>query len=265
MAISSGKSSARKGRPCKVLPAAMQQHMLDSMAAPRGCSNKQRVGWSAGCGDDWHRYYISVDAVYAQYMAYIKAHGVGNHMNFRLPCTFCGVGNTNKSKMQCDVIRMVMQIWPKTALYFDVCMQGSDSKSSADVLLGEPSMPHGCLAIMADGEGHFKAMHGTSAAHQQLIDRRYDLAAYGSGYSVVRLHFKDSYAQWRAVLQNAKQLAAHCMQFILYSPFFDLPDCVGMDICDVQSRYKTYLDNASNCMKHDMGEGRTKRPRAGYV
>lgn len=76
--------------------------------------------------------------------------------------------------------------------------------SAVDIWIGK-------LLIMIDGEGHFDVdTHGTPVHRQREIDNRFNEAAVRSGYSVLRLHYRDSPAYASSIqraLQKSRSLA----------------------------------------------------------
>ena len=74
------------------------------------------------------------------------------------------------------------------------------------------------LLIMIDGEGHFDAdIHGTPVHKQREIDTRFNAAASRLGYSVLRLHYKDSPC-FAEIIREALQKSQSVSQpFIKYS------------------------------------------------
>lgn len=78
------------------------------------------------------------------------------------------------------------------------------------------------LAIMVDGEQHFTvAFQEQTVAEQQIRDRRFDRAALGQEWQVLRLHHQD-WGQYAALIKEAFQKACKSGQpFVTYSSSYE--------------------------------------------
>lgn len=219
-------------------------------------SSSQQVAWWCGCGHKHHQLMQTVNATSKQYDAFKRARA--GPVGFKLPCPYCRVGTRGMSEVQKRATNIIFELWPAQAVCFDVCLPGSDVKSSADALVGG-------VMVMIDGAGHFKGMHTTGAAQSQWVDRRFDLAAYESTYNVVRLHESDGKGAWRDTLMRAKGLAAAGSRFIMYSPHYagsGLAECV--DARDVHTRYTALIAQACMAMGAPDQRPGHNRKRKGY-
>jgi hypothetical protein len=243
----------KRGRPAQEIDSALQAWL--AQPAPHNKSSSEQVVWRAGCGSPHHKLVKTVSAVHRQYIAFKEKHTTSE--GFAPPCPHCGVGTASSSGHQRAATDVITALWPCSDVFFDVCLPGGESKSSADVTVGR-------LMVMVDGEGHFGGMHTMGADESQYADRHFELQAFEAGYNVVRLHGNDGRRVWRATLRRAKALTEAGVSFIMFSPLFTalgLSDAIGVP---VRARWLALIEQARLAMgERDSRPGRN-RERRGY-